>query len=86
VKRRTKRKPSPQPSELLELLRIGRIPLKVYLAAKVAQSVAPFRNRLKPSDVAFLQIALETGLDSDPTLQELKGRLLQALYKRSRQS
>jgi hypothetical protein len=52
----------------------------------VAQSVAPFRNRLRPSDVAFLQVALETGLDSDPTLQELKGRLLKALDKRSRQS
>ena len=85
MKRRTK-KPNPRPSELLELLRIGRIPLKVYLAAKVAQSVAPFRERLPPSDVAFLQVLLEQGLDSDPTLQELKGRLLQALDKRSRQS
>ena len=85
MKRRA-RKPNPRPSELLELLRIGRIPLEVYLAAKVAQSVAPFRERLKPSDLAFLQVALEEGLDSDPTLQELKGRLLEALYKRSRQS
>lgn len=84
--KRLAKKWNPPPSELLELLRIGRIPVGVYLAAKVAQSVAPFRDRLKPSDVAFLQVLLEEGLESDPTLLELKGRLLEALYKRSRQS
>ena len=84
--RRLGKGPSPKPSELLELLRVGRIPLRVYLAAKVAQAVSPFRGRLKKSDVAFLQVFLEEGLDSDPTLRELKDRLLEALGKRSRRT
>ena len=78
--------PSPKPSELLELLRVERIPLRVYLSAKVAQAVSPFRGRLKKSDVAFLQVFLEEGLDSDPTLRELKERLLEALRRRSRRT
>jgi hypothetical protein len=52
----------------------------------VAQAVSPFRGRLRKSDVAFLQVFLEESLDSDPTLRELKDRLLAALNKRPRRT
>jgi hypothetical protein len=77
-------KPRPTPSELLELLRARRIPLDVYLVTKVAQAIAPYRNRLRPRDLAFLRIVLEQELDSDPVLEKLKARLVEALGKRSR--
>jgi hypothetical protein len=56
----------------------------VYLLAKVSQAIAPYRDRLRARDLAFLQVVLEQELDSDPVLQELKTRLLRALDKRSR--
>jgi hypothetical protein len=80
------RKSSPPPSELLELLDFGKIPLDVYLLAKVSQAVAPYRDRLRPRELAFLRVVLEEELESDPVLLELKARLLKALRKRSRRT
>jgi hypothetical protein len=84
--RRSRRKNSPAPSELLELLRSGRIPLDVYLVAKISQAVAPYRNHLRPRELAFLQLVLEEELDSDPVLEQLKSQLVGSLDKRSRRT
>jgi hypothetical protein len=81
-----KARPRPVPSELLELLRSRRIPLDVYFITKVSEAIAPYRDRLRPRDLAFLRVVLEQELDSDPVLQELKTRLLRALDKRSRRT
>ena len=79
-------KPRPAPSELLELLSSGRVPLDVYLVTKVAQAIAPYRDQLRPRDLTFLRMVLEQELDSDPVLEELKARLVKALRKRSRRT
>jgi len=78
--------PRAVPSELLELLQAGRIPLEDYLLVTVSDAVAPFRRRLRPTELAFLRQVLEESLESDPVLRELKARLLKALNKRSRRT
>jgi hypothetical protein len=80
------RKPeaAPLPTELLELVKAGRLPIGIYFLVTVAAAVAPYRNWLRPSELTFIRVALEQALESDPVLQALKAKLVQALRERSR--
>ena len=79
-------KPSPAASELLELVKLGRVTLSLYLTTKVSQAVEPLRGRLRPRELAFVRILLEQALESDPVLLELGDRLRAAVGKRSRRT
>jgi hypothetical protein len=79
-----KTEPCPPPSELLELVNAGRLPIGVYYLVTVAAAVAPYRNWLRPSELTFIRVALEQALESDPVLMALKAKLVHALRERSR--
>ena len=74
----------PLPSELLELVKAGRLPIGTYFLVSVAAAVAPYRKWLRPSELTFIRVALEQALESDPVLETLKAKLVRALRERSR--
>jgi hypothetical protein len=81
--KKTPKEPNALPSELLELVKAGRLPMSTYFLVTVAAAVAPFRNWLRPSELTFIRVALEQALESDPVLETLKARLVRALRERS---